>query len=163
MWWADEVEDWNTLALTSTSPRRVGLKSGLLVGGTFSLVGGIVLVAGVVADHLSTSGATDAMNTVATLAAFAWLLLLLVHPVWASFIAVRHTRRLRSGLSAGIIAGCLYAFTSLVALAFSYGLGYGSAVWWLLPEVAIGLWLLPSAALAALGGLAANLSKCGKP
>lgn len=84
-----------------------------------------------------------------------------VHP-WA--ILQRHGEvRRGDGVTAGIITGGLYAVTSVVVLALTGSLGYGSALWWLAPEVAIGLWLLPSAAKAALGSLEANMVRCCKP
>lgn len=157
------------MARDATLPRRVALKSGLLVGGIFSLISFILMAA---LYDLSASGAIVTATT--TLASLAWLLLLLTHPVVASFIAVRHTQRIRSGIGAGIIAGCIYAFISLIALACTFGLGYGTpspgndssafqrfvmlfSGWWIVTEMTLGAWLLPSAALAALGGLTANI------
>lgn len=176
MLWANEME-WNILVQTATSRRRVGLKSGLLAGGILSPIGFILMV---VLYTLSSSSADDAVETAITLAYLAWLLLLLVHPVVASFIAVRHTQRLRSGIVAGIIAGCLYVFVNLVALALTFGLGYGAPSpgndsspflrfdalffgYLGVVVVYIGIWLLPSAALATLGGLAANIVARRKP
>lgn len=89
------------------------------------------------------------------------------------FATVRNTRRLGYGIGAGIIAGAMYAAIAGLALEFGYatnpfttddsnlGSHFLHGTFFMVFTFAVGF--IPSAILAAIGGIAAKTLKRRKP
>lgn len=162
----------------NTRGERVALKQGLIVGGVLAPAGGVALGVAFGIYGLDAFKGTTAWSTaeiVGLLALLAWCVYALVHPLIAGFFAFQRTRLIRSGIGAGLIAGCLYAFPTAVATVI-YADVYNPSTYGVLGDVlldalfvmlvtaiAIAAWLIPCAALAALGGFAAKLFTQSKP
>lgn len=156
----------------NTPGGRVALMHGLIVGGILAPAGGVALTVSYTIIGIGAfkgTGAWSAAEIVGLLALLAWCMYALAHPLIAGFFAVQRTRLIRSGIGAGLIAGCLYAFPTAVATVIyadvynpsTYGVVgdilYDALFVVLVTAIAIAAWLLPCTALAALGGFAAKL------